>query len=668
VAEASDASPRPRRRGRRIVLAVALLLAIAFTVRLVLTIYAAELFVAALGRALAGTGTEVVFVEPPAVSLEGFESKGVLLRSLAGKEYASADEASGSAHLLLRAPYVSVALRLKGARASWANLQGERGGDEPSASALEVALPPSISRISLEQAKLDFGGGRAVTVDASIVGAAGGSARVEVVRLDYTEPSGERAAEKMAGTLSLERRAGEAPRLDVRIERGAALAGTVLFDFEAHPLTLAANVNETEGRWSFGDSSFALGKLAGGTGSFAVSANGLESADVRLVSGNLEPAFATLVREPFSGIVPALVGSEFHGRGELALEIRAPSRHRTNATATLTLDTLRTRSVEAAGLAIDLPWIGAEQRGTAARSGRLRAKTVSLFGLVWTGVDIPVDATAGRLRARSVQEWKTAGGTMRVADLAYDDDAARGPRVSGDVELAGFDLGALGRALGKPWLSGSLRGRLGRVEIDRDAVRAAGTVDIEAWRGTVTLSRVSIDDPFGRVPELGLDVAVRDVDLETLTKALGYGRVTGVLEGHVAGLVLADGQAQSFDADLHTVRRRGVSQTIDVRAIAQLGALGGDTGSLTGSLLKMIDRYRYSAMGIRCRLRNDVFEIRGVETDRGRDYLVKGSLLPPSVSVVSHSQVISFSEMLRRVDRITALGEEGGSPDALEPQ
>jgi hypothetical protein len=250
-----------------------------------------------------------------------------------------------------------------------------------------------------------------------------------------------------------------------------------------------------------------------------------------------------------------------------------------------------------------------------------------------------------------------------VTGLAYDDDAARGPRLSGDVEVVHFDLRALGEALGRKGLSGSVRGNLGRVVVDSEAVSAPGSVAIEAWGGTVTLSRLSVENPFGRVPELGLDAVVREIDLESLTAAFGFGRVSGVLEGHVTGLVIADGQPQAFDADLHTVERRGVSQKIDVRAIAQLGALGGDTGSLTGSLLQVIDRYRYSAMGVRCRLRNDVFEIRGVESRDGRDYLVKGSRLPPSVSVVSHSQVISFSEMLRRVERITDL-EEGETPDA----
>jgi hypothetical protein len=41
--------------------------------------------------------------------------------------------------------------------------------------------------------------------------------------------------------------------------------------------------------------------------------------------------------------------------------------------------------------------------------------------------------------------------------------------------------------------------------------------------------------------------------------------------------------------------------------------------------------------------------LRGVKSEDGKEYLVVGSTLPPRVNVVSHSQVISFSEMVRRV-------------------
>jgi len=44
--------------------------------------------------------------------------------------------------------------------------------------------------------------------------------------------------------------------------------------------------------------------------------------------------------------------------------------------------------------------------------------------------------------------------------------------------------------------------------------------------------------------------------------------------------------------------------------------------------------------------------IRGVESEGDKEYLVVGSWLPPTVNVVSHTQSIAFSELLRRLERI----------------
>jgi hypothetical protein len=262
------------------------------------------------------------------------------------------------------------------------------------------------------------------------------------------------------------------------------------------------------------------------------------------------------------------------------------------------------------------------------------------------------------------------GGSIEVAGLSFEDDGKGGPRLALKLALDDLDLAEVGRAVGMPALSGRLGGDLGVIRVDAESVRVEGALEAKAFGGRIVLSNLHVDEPFARVPEFGLDARVEEVDMATLTQAFGLGRVSGVLEGYVKDLVVADDQPQSFEADLHTVERKGVPQNVDVRAIVQLGVLGGgDSGSVTGTLLKVIDRYRYSAMGIRARLANDEFELRGVESREGRDYIVKGSLLPPSVSVVSHSQVVSFSEMLRRIRTIAGsdAAKEGGSPDGAAP-
>jgi hypothetical protein len=41
-----------------------------------------------------------------------------------------------------------------------------------------------------------------------------------------------------------------------------------------------------------------------------------------------------------------------------------------------------------------------------------------------------------------------------------------------------------------------------------------------------------------------------------------------------------------------------------------------------------------------------------VESREGQEYLVVGTLIPPTVNVISHTQEIAFSELLRRLERI----------------
>jgi hypothetical protein len=43
-----------------------------------------------------------------------------------------------------------------------------------------------------------------------------------------------------------------------------------------------------------------------------------------------------------------------------------------------------------------------------------------------------------------------------------------------------------------------------------------------------------------------------------------------------------------------------------------------------------------------------------VESQGDKEMLVVGSLLPPTVNIISHNQEIGFSELLRRLERINS--------------
>jgi len=672
VSGGADQAARGIGRGRRRAVGVLLfLIVVAVLLRFTLTVFAADIFAGVVGRLASHGGLVVEFDEAPAVTSGGFEARGVAVSTTAGVPLLRAESVSGSAHFRFGSPWLTLSLKLVGAGISWPQVSAALGG---ASTPVVPSLPSLVSDLLLEGARVDLGAGRALFLDAAVAGNPAGSLDVSAIRVDYSESVGERAAEKLVGRIRFSPSATEAGaatglRLEVGIDSGAMLLGAVLLDFAAYPLTASAVLASEDGagtRWS--DLVLTFGKLVGLSGQVSFDdAGALRRAELVATSDDLMPTFVALVREPFGGVVPAFAEASMEGRGRLVMHVESPTRHAADTTLTLKLSHLRTRAFEADAIDAELPWIGASLSGRPSRAGHLRASTFGFAGLAWTGLDSPLRAAAGRLRAGAAQEWKTLGGSLHLADLVLEDDAKSGPRLSAALRVEGFDLGRLGKAFGVDGLEGNLRGDLGRVRVDADSLRSDGAIEVRAFGGSVVVSNLLVEQPFARVPTFGMDAKISEIDLASLTKAAGVGRITGVLEGRVSGLRVADGQAQSFDADLHSVERKGVSQKVDVRAIVQLGVLGGgDSGSITGTLLKIVDRYRYSKLGLRARLRNDVFEIRGVETDRGKDYIVKGSLLPPSVSVVSHSQVISFSEMLRRVQRITAVGE-GGSPNASSP-
>jgi hypothetical protein len=85
---------------------------------------------------------------------------------------------------------------------------------------------------------------------------------------------------------------------------------------------------------------------------------------------------------------------------------------------------------------------------------------------------------------------------------------------------------------------------------------------------------------------------------------------------------------------------------------------GQNAGALYGGLAGFFDSFRYSKLGFKAHLKNDRLTLRGVETRGEQEYLVVGSFLPPTVNIVSHTQVIGFSELLRRLERI-----QSGKPE-----
>ena len=247
------------------------------------------------------------------------------------------------------------------------------------------------------------------------------------------------------------------------------------------------------------------------------------------------------------------------------------------------------------------------------------------------------------------------GGTVEITNLAWPDVVNDPKAMSFALDLRLLQLQELTDALGWPRFSGTLSGTIPQIRSTGDTLRSEGQVRADLFAGQLQIDQMEIENLFSTVPSLKLAARFQKIRLEQVSDTFAFGKISGILEGAVDDLVITEGQPARFQAQVETVERPESSQWISVEALNKITILssGQDSNVLYGGLAGLFDNFRYSKMGFRASLRNDKLTLRGVESRDGKEFLVVGTLLPPTVNIISHTQEIGFSELLRRLERIT---------------
>jgi hypothetical protein len=245
------------------------------------------------------------------------------------------------------------------------------------------------------------------------------------------------------------------------------------------------------------------------------------------------------------------------------------------------------------------------------------------------------------------------GGEVIVRDLSWPDVISDPKRLSFSLEAKKLELTEFTEALAWPRFSGTLTGSIPEVQSTADSLKTNGGLQAELFGGRITMNRLEIENPFSSLAAIRLNADLTNIQLEQLSKTFAFGHISGILAGTIDDLVVVDRQPAQFRADLYSVDRGG-EQRISVEALDKITVLssGQNAGALYGGLAGFFDSFRYSKLGFKAQLKNDRLTLRGVETRGDQEYLVVGSFLPPTVNIVSHTQVIAFSELLRRLERV----------------
>ena len=229
-----------------------------------------------------------------------------------------------------------------------------------------------------------------------------------------------------------------------------------------------------------------------------------------------------------------------------------------------------------------------------------------------------------------------------------------------DATLEPIEVKRLCQTFGWPEFGGRVGGNISKLRMREGVVTLGTTLSAQVFDGTVTMSDLKLEQPFSKWPRFSSNVAFENLDLELMTGAFSFGRITGRLSGTIDGLRLFNWAPVAFDARLSTPPGDRSKHRISQRAVENIGSIGGGgagvTAALSSGFLRFFEDFNYERLGLSCRLENNVCAMDGVApAPNGGYYLVKGKGLP-RIDVIGSSRRVDWPRLVQQLIAATKSG------------
>ena len=471
--------------------------------------------------------------------------------------------------------------------------------------------------------------------------------KLQLRSLSASESSGRYASEKLDADLEVQAQSTPARwqgQMSLQLPRGQAYVEPVFVDFGLVPAKASARFELSKRDSTLRLRAFELqqngvGNISGEASVRPDLGRASLQAQVQWQALELAPAFATYAQPFLAGESMEKLAPSGRASGQLQLINGVP------VVLHLQLDKASVEMADAglSGIDATLHWSA--------------QAPVAVSTLRWSGghiADLPLGGgdTAFRAQASNFELTRSlrlplADGALRVDRLALQNIGSAALAAGFEAEIEPIDLAALCRAFGWPEFSGQLGGKLPGLRLHENLLELDGALSARVFDGEVSVEKLRVLDPLGRVPRVSADIHMRRLDLTALTGAFSFGRIDGRLDADVDGLRLLDWRPVAFNARLQTTPGDRSRQRISQRAIDNLSALGGGpSGVLSRGALRFFDDFAYARIGWSCALANGVCHMDGLQPAANGGYvLVKGRLLP-RIDVVGYNREVDWNTFL----------------------
>jgi hypothetical protein len=382
----------------------------------------------------------------------------------------------------------------------------------------------------------------------------------------------------------------------------------------------------------------------------------------------VNPVFHHFVSEPYKYEKPGLADLEVNGNISARLNILRNGSDWTlrGKTGWQTGSLKIGRSdVAVAGIDLDLPvWFQSPKMkaGSETLRGRLMIQKLALPPLPDQALAISLKVRPGSISTASPVRLRFQSGYIQLDPFVIKNMVTAKLSVHTGLSINSIMLDPLLNGLWPNKTDGIIHGKLDRINYDGKILSSQGTITADIFGGRVHILDPEVSALMTGPPVIKLNVRLDDLKLAPLTEGTAFGKIQGVLAGYINNLEIVNGEAQRFDLQLKTRRKKDVPQKINVRAVENIARLGGGQSpfmGLAGTVVSFFKEFSYKKIGVAASLENDMFTVNGTIRKNGLEYIVKkGGLAGVDVINLNPDNRISFKDMVKRIKRIKTDGED----------
>lgn len=291
------------------------------------------------------------------------------------------------------------------------------------------------------------------------------------------------------------------------------------------------------------------------------------------------------------------------------------------------------------------------------RPSRISWRTGALFGLQLGASELHFRSAGRQLRLLQPARIPLLDGAIRLERFRIRDAGTPHVAFLVDAAIDPISVSRLCEAFGWPPFGGRIGGEISQLRMREGVITLGTTLHAQVFDGEVAVSDLRLERPFGQWPRFYSSIAIADLDLELVTEAFSFGRITGRLSGEIADLQLFNWTPVAFDARLYTPADDRSRHRISQRAVENIGSIGGGSAGVTAALssgfLRFFDEFNYDRLGWSCRLENEICIMDGIApAPHGGYYLVKGKGLP-RIDVIGSSRRVDWPRLVQQLIAVT---------------